>query len=352
MEHDWLIGKQLGAYRIQSKLGEGGMAQVYKAYHERLHREVAIKVILSQYASQADYRARFEHEARAIAKLHHRNIVAVYDFWEVGNVTYLAMQYVSGGTLRDPLRSRQPLEPQLAALYALQIARALHHAHSHGIIHRDVKPENVLISSTNSNELLLSDFGLAKLFEERQKAAFQSSMSTSRENESLLSHNGQVLGTPYYMAPEQIRGQAVDARTDVYALGVVLFEMLTGERPFQADNRLALYYQHVYTLPKPVREINTAVPMALEQITARALAKAPEDRYQSADEMAQALKTMLAPPPSTSRLLVAPAHPRYKVLFQRLLRPTSIATIIITILIIVQFLIKLGILHWHGIGIP
>src|SRR2546425_310243 len=154
MGHDWLIGKQLGAYHIQSKLGEGGMAQVYKAYHERLHREVAIKVILSQYASQADYRTRFEHEAQAIAKLQHRNIVAVYDFWEAGNMTYLAMQYVTGGTLRDLLRGGRSVEPQLAALYALQIARALHHAHSHGIIHRDVKPENVLMSSTNSNELL------------------------------------------------------------------------------------------------------------------------------------------------------------------------------------------------------
>jgi serine/threonine protein kinase len=350
MEHDWLIGKQLGPYRILKKLGAGGMAQVYEGYHEELHREVAIKVILSQYASQDDFRTRFKQEARAIAKLRHPNIVSVYDFREVGNVPYLVMQYVSGGTLRGLLHSGRPLEPRRAALYALQIARALHHAHSHGIIHRDVKPENVLISSTNSNELLLSDFGLAKLFEERQRAAVQASMSTSKEDMHMLSHSDQVLGTPYYMAPEQIRRQAVDARTDVYALGVVLFEMLTGERPFQADNPLALYYQHVSTLPKPIREINSAVPQALEQITARALAKAPEERYQSADEMAQALKAVLAPRPTTRDLVVSAPPP--KSLLQSLLRPTTIATILIIIILIVELLSKLHLLNWPGIGAP
>jgi serine/threonine-protein kinase len=340
MEYDWLIGKQLGPYHIQSKLGEGAMAQVYKAYHEGLHREAAIKVLPLWYAYKADSRIRFEREAQMLAKLQHRNIVAVYDFDKDHNPPYLPMQYVSGGTLRGQLKSRQPLDPRQAALYALQIARALHHAHQHGIIHRDVKPENILISSTNRNELLLSDFGIARLFEEHQKAASQPSTPLNGENAPAFSRGA---GTPFYMAPEQFRGQAVDARTDVYALGVVLFEMLTGERPFQADNLLALRYQHEEKLPKPVRKINPAVPEALEQITARALAKAPEERYQSADEMAQALKAALAP------RLSAPPH---KSLLQSLLRPTTIATILMIVIVIMNFFIKLHILNWPGIGAP
>ncbi len=165
MQNDPLVGRQLGAYRIQSLLGEGGMARVYKAYHERLRREVAIKVIRPQSAGQADFQVHFEQEAQLIASLQHRNIVAVYDFGEIERLGYLVMQYVGGGTLRDQLITGQPLEPRRAALYALQMARALHHAHLHGIVHRDVKPLNMLVSAQNRNELLLSDFGLAKLFE-------------------------------------------------------------------------------------------------------------------------------------------------------------------------------------------
>jgi len=305
MEHDALVGEQLGAYRIQARLGEGGMAWVYKAYHERLRREAAIKVILPRKANQADFQARFEQEAQVIARLQHRNIITIYDFGQKNPLTYLAMQYVNGGTLRDQLSNRQPLEPHRAALYALQMARALHHAHLHGIVHRDVKPANMLISATNRNELLLSDFGIAKLFDRHQQATFASSALAGKGNRH---PNGyQIIGTPLYMAPEQITGQPVDARTDVYALGVVLFEMLTGQVPFQADNRWGVYLQHVSTPPRSVRELNPAVPEALERIVMQALAKAPQDRCQSAEEMAQALKAVLAPssPRETSRYFLA-----------------------------------------------
>lgn len=292
MQNDPMVGQQLGAYLIQSKLGEGGMARVYKAYHARLRRDVAIKVILSQIADHEGFRVRFEREAQLIASLEHPNIVAVYDFGEVGNLTYLVMQYVGGGTLRDQLRNGRPLEPLRAMRYALQMARALHHAHLRGIVHRDVKPQNMLISSSDPNLLLLSDFGIAKLFTGGPDATWTTAPGSmySMSSDSSLTNAGQIVGTAEYMSPEQINGKPVDARTDVYALGVVLFQMLTGEVPFQSTTVQGLLFQHVYTPPRSVREINPYVPEILGQITAKAMAKAPEHRFQSAEEMAQALE--------------------------------------------------------------
>ena len=300
MENDSLIGTQLGAYRIQDKLGEGGMAEVYKAYDPRLLRDVAIKVVLPQIAEQAGFRQRFEQEIRLSAQLEHHNIVRVYDVGQSGNLTYLVMQYVGGGTLRDQLRSGRPLEPRKAAQYALQMARALHHAHMRGIIHRDVKPQNMLVSASDPNELLLSDFGIAKLFDVSREDTIiplTSSGVASRfivgDSQGLTSA-GQMVGTAEYMAPEQINMQPVDARTDVYALGVVLFQMLTGQVPFQSSSALGLLYQHIHTVPLSVSELNPNVPEMLARITAKALAKAPAARFQSAEEMAQALETVLS----------------------------------------------------------
>src|SRR3989442_9777729 len=199
MENDPLIGTQLGAYFIQSKLGEGGMAQVYKAYHARLRREVAIKVILPQVADQSGFRERFEREAQLIASLEHRNIVAVYDFGEIGNLTYLVMQYVGGGTLRDLLRREGRIEPHRAIQYAIQISRALHHAHQRGIVHRDVKPQNMLISASDPDQLLLSDFGIAKLFDNSssQETMLTRPTGSMRTDPSLTSAD-QMVGTADY----------------------------------------------------------------------------------------------------------------------------------------------------------
>jgi serine/threonine protein kinase len=292
MENDPLIGKQLGAYSIQSKIGEGGMAQVYKAYHARLRREVAIKVILPEIADQSGFRERFEREAQLVASLEQRNIVAVYDFGEIGNLTYLVMQYVGGGTLRDLLRKEGSIEPHKAVQYAIQMARALHHAHQRGIVHRDVKPQNMLISTGENHELLLSDFGIAKLFDSSsQETILQSASGSVKHNPSLTSVD-QMVGTAEYMAPEQINRQPVDARTDVYALGIVLFQMLTGQIPFSSTTVDGLLYQHVFTPPKAVREVNPNVPEVIEKIIFRALAKAPEHRFQSAEAMALALETI------------------------------------------------------------
>lgn len=293
MDNDVLIGKQLGAYQIQAKLGEGGMARVYKAYHARLRRDVAIKVILPQAADKPGFKERFEQEAQVVARLEHHNIVAVYDFGESGNLTYLVMQYVGGGTLRDQLRGQRPLELRRAAAYGQQMARALHHAHQRGIVHRDVKPQNMLVSSSDPGELLLSDFGIAKLFDMQETTLPMIGSSAS----PMLTNVGQMIGTPDYMAPEQINRQPVDARTDVYALGVVLFQMLTGRVPFLASSEIGLLYQHVHTPAPDVRELNPQVPDMLAQITARALAKVPQARFQTAEEMARALEPFTASTP-------------------------------------------------------
>jgi serine/threonine protein kinase len=291
MESDPLIGQQLGAYTIQSKLGEGGMARVYKGYHERLKREVAIKVILSQIAGKEGFKARFEREAQLVASLQHPNIVAVYDFGENGDLTYLVMQYVGGGTLRDQLRGGRALDPRRAILYCQQMARALHHAHLRGIVHRDVKPQNMLVSATDSNQLLLSDFGIAKLYDIRQEPTFINIEGSTPKNDPSLTSVDQIVGTAEYMSPEQITKKPVDARTDVYSLGIVLYQLLTGEVPFQSTTVQGLLFQHVYAAPKPLRELNPYAPEILGQITAKAIAKAPEDRFPSAEAMAQALET-------------------------------------------------------------
>src|SRR6266567_5840516 len=296
MQNDPLIGTQIGAYFIQGKLGEGGMAQVYKAYHAPLRREVAIKVISPQIADSAGFRNRFEREAQLAASLEHRSIVAIYDFGEVGNRAYLVMQYVGGGTLREMLRSQGQIEPHKAIRYAIQMARALHHAHQHGIVHRDVKPQNMLISSSDPDELLLSDFGIAKIL--AQSSSQETLLSTNARamsSDPSLTSIDQMVGTAEYMAPEQINRQAIDARTDVYALGIVLFQMLSGQVPFTSTTVQGLLFQHVYTPPKSIRELNPSVPVVLEQIIARALAKAPEHRYQSAEAMALALEAIHAP---------------------------------------------------------
>lgn len=342
MKNDPLIEAQLGAYHIQSLLGEGGMARVYKAFHERLQREVAIKIILPENAGMTDFQRRFQQEAQLIARLQHRNIVAVYDFGESQNLVYLVMQYVAGGTLRDQLADGQPLEPRRAALYALQMARALHHAHQYGIVHRDVKPLNMLVSATNRNELLLSDFGLAKLFSHGTETLPAAQPSQGKDTNQMLSAVGDITGTPRYMAPEQCLGKPVDARTDIYALGVILFEMLTGRPLFQGETTFSLLHQHAYTSAPSVHEVNPFVPEALTHITARALAKKPEERYQSAREMGHALEAFLSPP-------VFVAHPTTPSSERRVKKPTLSYLIIGMLLILAmlaQVLISHGIIRW------
>jgi plastocyanin/tRNA A-37 threonylcarbamoyl transferase component Bud32 len=266
---DALINTHLGQYHLVELIRRGGMATVYKAYQASLERFVAVKVLHHDHDPQ--FAARFKLEARTIAQLQHHNILPVYDYGEQGSLLYLVMQYIEGGvTLADALPS------PLAAIPALRLTErllsALEYAHARGVIHRDVKPGNVLLPAPDWP--MLADFGIAKLL----------------EADTSLTMTGQVVGTAAYLAPEQAAGQPVDARTDLYALGVVLYEMVTGRLPFDAGLPVAVVIQHAYEPPPAPRQINPSLPAAIEPALLRALAKNPDERYQSAAEMAADLR--------------------------------------------------------------
>ena len=266
-----LIGKTLGHYKILSEIGRGGMAIVYRGEQSSLGRAVAVKVLSGELAHDPDFRQRFQREAYAVAQLVHPNILPVYDFGEdqATGAVYFVMQFVDGGTLAQ--RMSQAIPPEEGAHIAAQIARALDMAHSRGIIHRDVKPANVLM--TREGHPLLSDFGIAKIAAETK-----------------LTRTGTNMGTPIYMSPEQAQGRPVDHRADIYALGVMLYEILAGVPPFEADTPVTLLHLHATKEPPPLRERAARVPRGLERIVMQALAKDPEDRFATAGEMADALE--------------------------------------------------------------
>jgi serine/threonine-protein kinase len=266
-----LTGQAFGPYQITEKIGEGGMAVVYKGYQPSLNRYVAIKVLREEMSHDEQLVTRFRREALAVAELHHPNILHVYDAGFAQGVYYIVMAYVDGGSLKE-LITRGSLEVDRAVSIGSQLADALHHAHELGLVHRDVKPSNVLM--TREGRPLLCDFGIAKAV-----------------NESVgLTRTGTAIGTPEYMAPEQVQGQKVDARTDIYAMGLVLYEMLTGWVPFSATTPMATLYKQVNEPPPPLTQSNVSVPDWLEQVVEKALAKRPSDRFQHANEMANALR--------------------------------------------------------------
>jgi serine/threonine-protein kinase len=247
------------------------MATVYKAYQPSLDRHVAVKVLSTFLAQEPDFIKRFEQEAKAIAKLNHPNILPVHDYGREGELIYIVMRYVEGGTLQDIMLG-QSLDLDTAVEITTQMGGALDYAHQRGIVHRDVKPSNVLMA--DGNWALLSDFGLARM------------IGTSTK----ITKAGVGMGTPDYIAPEQARGARVDGRSDIYSLGIVLFEMLTGRVPFEGDTSLVVLYKHVTDPPPPPREINPDIPEAVEQVVLKALAKEPVDRFQRAGQMVRALQ--------------------------------------------------------------
>ena len=267
-----LIGSTLGPYRILEPIGLGGMATVYKAHQPGLERLVALKVLPEHYARDPLFVQRFTREAHVIAKLEHPNIVPVYDFGEQHGITYLVMRYLQAGTVKDIL-AYGPLSLQDAAQTVADVAAGLDYAHRQGIIHRDVKPSNILVDK--QGHAYLTDFGLAKVFESTVE----------------LTRSGTLLGTPTYMAPEQTLGLPVTPQTDIYALGAVLYEMLTGRPPYDADTPMAVALKHVHEPLPPPRQVNPALSEAVELVILKALAKEPQDRFQSAGELAQALTT-------------------------------------------------------------
>jgi tRNA A-37 threonylcarbamoyl transferase component Bud32 len=276
-----------GRYQLTRELARGGMATVWDAQDPLLSRRVAVKILHPELAIDASVRARFRHEAVAAAKLSHPAIVATYDTGDDG-VAYIVMQLVEGPTLRRMLDRRGPLPPGEAADIAAQVAEALDHAHRHGLVHRDIKPANVLVPP--DGQIKVTDFGIAK--------------ATGDED---LTRTGTVVGTARYLAPEQVSGDPVDGRADVYALGLVLYEMLTGTLPFTGESEVTTAMARLTRAPDPVRAHRADVPPAIEAIVSRCLALDPDDRFPSAGALLDALEPAREPPSGS-----LPAVPRMR----------------------------------------
>ena len=266
-----LTGKQFGPYQIVAPLGEGGMAAVYKAYHPATERYVALKVLPQHMASSEEFLTRFRREAKLLAQLQHPNILPVFDYGEADGYPYIVMPFIVSGTLADILR-KQPLSLAEIRRVITQIGDALSYAHGRGMIHRDIKPSNVLIDERGN--CLLTDFGLARMVEAAEK----------------LTTSGAIMGTPAYMSPEQGMGSKTDHRTDLYSLGIILYEMITGRVPYTAETPVAVVFKHIQDPLPSARKFNPNLSEALELVLLKSLAKNPDDRYQTADEFVHALQ--------------------------------------------------------------
>ncbi|GGT29846.1 serine/threonine-protein kinase [Streptomyces purpureus] len=262
-----LLGKQIAGYRVEGEIGRGGMAVVYRARDLRLDRTVALKLLAPELARNDTFRKRFAHESRVAAAIDHPHIVPVFEAGETEGLLYIAMRYVAGQDLRALLDREGPLPPDKAARIALQVASALDAAHAHDLVHRDVKPGNILIAagidSDRPEHAYLTDFGLTK-----------KSLSLTG-----FTSVGQFVGTLDYVAPEQISGKPVDGRCDVYSLACVVYETLAGVPPFRRDDDMALLWAHQYDPPPPLTGERPGLPAGLDDVLAKALAKSPEERY-------------------------------------------------------------------------
>jgi len=264
---DRYIGKLLdNRYELLEIVGTGGMAVVYKALCHRLNRYVAIKILKDEHLVDAEFRRRFYDEAQAVAMLSHPNIVSVYDVSSTENTEYIVMELIDGITLKEYLKKKGALSWKETLYFTTQIAKALSHAHKRGIIHRDIKPQNIMLLSDGT--IKVADFGIARLMEQRNSHFTQ-----------------EALGSVHYVAPEQARGSYIDARADLYSLGVVMYEMETGRLPFEGDTPVAVALQHINAIPLMPREVKSDVPEALEEITMRAMSPSLSKRYSSADDM-------------------------------------------------------------------
>lgn len=274
---DELIGKTINGYEVQNVIGQGGMATVYAARQQSMNRTIALKVLPRQFITDDTYLQRFEREVRIVSQLEHRNIVPVYDYGEWEGLPYIAMRYLPEGSI-DRLLRQGPLPIERILSIVLQIAPALDYAHSKEVLHRDLKPSNVLLDEADG--AFLTDFGIARLASD-----VASSITTQG-----------VVGTPSYMSPEQAQGRPMDGRSDVYAMGVMLFEMATGRRPFESDTPYSIAVMQVTEQPPMPRSIHPGITPAVEHVILKALRKNPNERYQTAQELANALKQAVEHP--------------------------------------------------------
>src|SRR5437773_3882136 len=252
-----------GRYKILRKLGAGGMANVYLAEDQELGRRVAIKILNERHANDEQFVERFRREAKNAAGLSHPNIVSIFDRGEAEGTYYIAMEYLDGRTLKELLVRNGPTPVPIAIDYARQILSALSFAHRNGIVHRDIKPHNIVVGA--DGRLKVTDFGIA------------------RSGASQMTEAGSIVGTAQYLSPEQARGAPVDPRSDIYSLGVVLYEMLTGKVPFSGDTPVEIAMKHLSQVPEPPSKLRDGIPHDLDAVVMRALAKDPDQRYGSAE---------------------------------------------------------------------
>ena len=275
--NDKYIGQMLDdRYEILEVIGEGGMAIVYRALDHRLNRDVAVKIMRDEMAADEEFRRRFCTESHAVAMLSHPNIVAVYDVSHNDNVEYIVMELVDGITLKQYIERKGVVAWKEVVHFTKQISKALAHAHERGIIHRDIKPQNIML--LRDGTIKVGDFGIAAL-----------------ENE-VYENNGEAIGSIHYIAPEQARGECPDARSDIYSLGVMMYEMLTGGLPFTGNTLGEIAVQHMNAKPVPPHEKNPEIPLELERITLKAMSAELSERYQSANELLSDLEAFIDTP--------------------------------------------------------
>jgi serine/threonine-protein kinase len=283
---------QLGRYEVLGELGQGAMGIVYKAKDPLIDRVVAIKTINLGLAldEKEEYEGRFYQEAKAAGRLSHPNIVTIYDVGKSGDVAYIAMEFLEGRELRDIMNDSGLLPVDQVLDIVAQVAQGLAYAHEHDIVHRDVKPSNIMV--VRDGHVKITDFGIARM-----------------ASSAVRTQTGMVLGSPKYMSPEQVMGKAIDQRSDIFSLGVMLYEMLTGQAPFNGENVNAIMYQTLNAVPVPPNSLNSAVPEMLNFIVAKALAKGLEDRYQNAKDFADDLRACRDTLPRSKRqdVSIAPA---------------------------------------------